>query len=62
LETLEEQMTTCQPYEDKDSPDRVDALVHAMTELAGRYRTADIASPSRLRHPRPAYAPGAFTR
>ncbi|RPI06022.1 MAG: ATP-binding protein, partial [Actinobacteria bacterium] len=61
LADLEEQMTTWQPYEDRDSPDRVDALVHAMTELAGKARTADIASPSRLRHPRP-QARGAFTR
>jgi phage terminase large subunit-like protein len=49
LDTLEEQMTTWQPYEDRDSPDRVDALVHGMTELAGKARTADVATPSALR-------------
>jgi len=54
LETLEEQMTTWQPYEDRDSPDRVDALVHGMTELAGKARTGDIATPASLRrHVRP---------
>jgi phage terminase large subunit-like protein len=46
---LEEQMTTWQPYEDKDSPDRVDALVHAATNLLGKAVAADVASPSQLR-------------
>ena len=32
--TLEDQMTTWQPGIDKESPDRLDALVWAMTELA----------------------------
>ena len=33
LSDLELQMTTWSPMDDKDSPDRVDALVWAMTEL-----------------------------
>jgi len=45
---LEEQMTTWQPYEDRDSPDRVDALVHGLTELMGKSRTAEIVSPTTL--------------
>ncbi|HEY6416843.1 MAG TPA: hypothetical protein VIX41_11410, partial [Acidimicrobiales bacterium] len=46
---LEEQMTTWQPYEDRDSPDRVDALVHAATSLLGRRVAASVATPAQLR-------------
>jgi phage terminase large subunit-like protein len=46
---LEEELTTWQPYEDKDSPNRLDALVHGATNLLGRAVAADVASPSQLR-------------
>jgi phage terminase large subunit-like protein len=49
LTELEEQMTTWQPYEDRDSPDRVDALVHAATSLLGRRAESSIATPASLR-------------
>jgi phage terminase large subunit-like protein len=42
---LEEQMCSWAPYEDRDSPDRVDALVHGCTQLAGRNRTASVSTP-----------------
>lgn len=46
---LEEELTTWAPYEDKESPNRLDALVHAATNLIGRHRPADIATPAQLR-------------
>jgi len=46
---LEEELTTWQPYEDKDSPNRLDALVHGAVAVLGRKQMADIASPSSLR-------------
>jgi phage terminase large subunit-like protein len=46
---LEEQMTTWQPYETTHSPDRVDALVYAATEVMGRSADATMSSPTRLR-------------
>jgi phage terminase large subunit-like protein len=49
LPDLEEQMTEWQPYEDRDSPDRVDALVHCFTALFGRNAAADVAVPRSLR-------------
>ena len=47
---LEEELTTWQPYEDRDSPNRLDALVHGATELLGRSQAGTIASPSQLRN------------
>jgi phage terminase large subunit-like protein len=46
---LEEELTTWQPYEDKDSPNRLDALVHGATELLGRNQMATLTSPAQLR-------------
>ena len=46
---LEEELTSWVPYEDKDSPNRLDALVHGATNLLGRARPADVASPKQLR-------------
>jgi len=46
---LEEELTTWQPYEDKDSPNRLDALVHGATNLVGKSMAATIAMPSQLR-------------
>ena len=42
-------MTTWQPYEDRDSPNRLDALVHAATNLLGRSGASEIATPTQLR-------------
>ena len=57
FEALEEELTTWQPYEDRDSPNRLDALVHGATELLGRQMAGALASPSQLRRladrPRP---------
>ena len=47
FEDLEEQMTTWVPYDGSDSPDRVDAAVYALTSLAQRPTSVDIASPVR---------------
>lgn len=46
---LETQMTEWQPYEDDDSPDRVDALVYAATELMRGALPAAVSNPARLR-------------
>jgi phage terminase large subunit-like protein len=46
---LETQMTEWVPYEDRDSPDRVDALVHGLTELAKGRVPASVSNPARLR-------------
>jgi phage terminase large subunit-like protein len=46
---LETQMTEWQPYEDGDSPDRVDALVYAATELMRGAGAAAVSSPADLR-------------
>lgn len=46
---LETQQTEWQPYEDTDSPDRVDALVYACTELLNAAAPATITSPTALR-------------
>jgi len=46
---LETQMTEWVPYEDRESPDRVDALVHGLTELAKGRVPASIANPARFR-------------
>jgi phage terminase large subunit-like protein len=52
FEDLEAQMTEWVPHETRDSPDRIDALVFAVTELAARHtRVADIASPKALKMP-----------
>lgn len=48
---LEEELTTWQPYEDQDSPNRLDALVHGATFLVGRVGTTSVALPSQLRRP-----------
>lgn len=45
---LETQLTEWVPYEDPDSPDRLDALVYAITELDRGARPASISSPLRL--------------
>lgn len=45
---LETQMTEWQPYESSDSPDRVDALVYAGTELMRGRGAAQIATPTQL--------------
>jgi phage terminase large subunit-like protein len=50
---LEEELTTWQPYEDRDSPNRLDALVHGATNLIGRRGIASVASPATLRERRP---------
>jgi len=49
LTDLEEELTTWAPYEDKSSPNRLDALVHAATALLGRNKPGDLASPRSLR-------------
>jgi hypothetical protein len=42
-------MTEWVPHESRDSPDRIDALVFAVTELAGRAgKMATVASPTKL--------------
>ena len=46
---LEEELTTWQPYEDRESPNRLDALVHGATNLVGKNQIATVASPSKLR-------------
>ncbi len=46
---LETQMCEWRPYEDADSPDRVDALVYAATELMRGSQPATVASPTSLR-------------
>lgn len=46
---LEDQMTSWLPYEDRDSPDHVDAMVYAMTALMKQTVPASIGNPSRLR-------------
>jgi phage terminase large subunit-like protein len=49
FEDLEAQMTEWVPHESRDSPDRIDALVFAVTELAGRAgKMATVASPTKL--------------
>jgi len=48
LPDLESQMTEWVPYEDTDSPDRVDALVYAVTQLAKALVPASIGSPTNL--------------
>jgi phage terminase large subunit-like protein len=48
---LETEMTEWQPYEDKDSPNRVDALVHAATALMSSAGPSSFALPSQLRQP-----------
>lgn len=45
---LETELTTWAPYEDHDSPNRLDALVHACTALVGRGGTVSIATPQSL--------------
>jgi phage terminase large subunit-like protein len=49
LPDLESQMTEWVPYEDTDSPDRVDALVYAVTKLAKGAVPAGVSSPTNLR-------------
>lgn len=49
LPDLETQQTEWVPYEDRDSPDRVDALVHGLTELSKGRVPAAVANPARLR-------------
>lgn len=49
LPDLETQMTEWRPYEDSDSPDRVDALVYSATELLRGSTPAAVASPTSLR-------------
>jgi phage terminase large subunit-like protein len=46
---LETQMTEWVPYSDSDSPDRVDALVYAITDLVKAQRPAAVANPANLR-------------
>jgi len=46
---LEGQMTEWQPYVDTDSPDRVDALVYACTELVRGAAPATLGDPTKLR-------------
>jgi len=41
LTDLEYQMTTWDPAVDSDSPDRVDAMVWAITELSGQFTPVD---------------------
>lgn len=49
LPELEDQLTTWDPNEDKDSPDRIDALVHGVTDLLRREKaTATVVSPHAL--------------
>lgn len=49
LSGLEDQMVSWQPYEDRDSPDRVDAMVYGMTTLMGKGAPASVSSPVNLR-------------
>jgi phage terminase large subunit-like protein len=49
LGDLETQMTEWVPAEDADSPDRVDALVYACTELLKNAVPAAVSSPAKLR-------------
>jgi len=49
LPDLETQMTEWVPYSDRESPDRVDALVHGLTELAKGRVPASVANPAHLR-------------
>ena len=49
FEDLESQMTEWVPSESRGSPDRVDALVFAITELQKRREKAAISSPTALR-------------
>lgn len=49
LAELESQMTEWVPAEDPDSPDRVDALVYACTELLKNAVPAAVATPAKLR-------------
>lgn len=58
FEALEEQMCGYVPYERGDSPDRLDALVYALTALAMRPGRAHIASPVQLRVETPSIGPG----
>jgi phage terminase large subunit-like protein len=46
---LEEELTSWVAYEDSESPNRLDAMVHAATSLVGRAAAADIATPAELR-------------
>ena len=46
---LETQMTEWQPYESGDSPDRVDALVYAATDLMRGSTPASVSTPATLR-------------
>jgi len=46
---LEEELTTWQPYEDRDSPNRLDALVHGATAVLGRRGTTSVATPTTIR-------------
>lgn len=49
LGQLEDQLTTWNPHEDRDSPDRIDALVHGVTDLLNREKSsATMASPHAL--------------
>jgi phage terminase large subunit-like protein len=45
---LEEEMTSWLPYEDRDSPNRLDALVHGATNLVSKPGVSDFASPTQL--------------
>jgi phage terminase large subunit-like protein len=49
LTDLETQQTEWVPYEDRDSPDRVDALVHGFTQLSKGVVPAALSSPSDLK-------------
>lgn len=49
LGDLETQMTEWVPAEDPDSPDRVDALVYACTELLKNAVPASVSSPAKMR-------------
>jgi len=48
LATLEDELTTWVPGSNMDSPNRLDALVHAVTELAKQVMPAAIANPTTL--------------
>lgn len=53
LPELEDQLTTWNPHESSDSPDRVDALVHAATDIIKRETaTVSIGNPHALTGPR----------
>lgn len=58
FDTLEEQMCGYVPYERGDSPDRLDAMVYALSALAMRPGHAYMASPLDLRVETPAIGPG----